>query len=104
MSEPLVTYVLSVACDEQLQALKGEAAVVVNDEVVFTQKVPRADIDGHASWAIVELARQAKEALDAAQATTDDAPPTQPSRPPRRRQGQAVKPTRSSGVSRSRRL
>jgi hypothetical protein len=102
MTEPLVTYVLSVACDERLQALKGEAAVVVNDEVVFSQKVARADIDGHASWAVVELARQAKEALDAAQSTKTEPPSTQPQREPKRRKGQTVKPTRSSGVSRSR--
>jgi hypothetical protein len=102
MPEPIVTYVLSVVADERLQALRGEAAVMTGDDVVWSGKVSRAEIDGHVSWAVVELARQAKEALDAATATKPDAapPPTQPRRPARKRAQGNV--TMERGVSRSR--
>jgi hypothetical protein len=102
MADPIVTYVLSVVADERLQALRGEAAVMVGDDVAWSGKVARADIDGHVSWAVVELARQAKEALDAASATKPDAAPPSPPkrRPARQRAPQNV--TTDRGVSRSR--
>jgi hypothetical protein len=102
MSEPVITYVLSVVADERLQALRGEAAVMANDAVVWSGKVGRKDVDGHVSWAVVELAQQAKAALDAASASKPDAapPPPQPRRPARK-QAQG-KGTIERGVSRSR--
>lgn len=102
MPDPTITYVLSVVTDERLLALRGEAAVLVNDDVVWNGKVGARDLEGHVSWAVVELARQAKEALDAASATKPDEapPPSQPRRPARKRAQGNV--TMDRGVSRSR--
>lgn len=104
MPEPTVTYVLSVVTDERLLALRGEAAVLAGDEVVWSGKVAARDLDGHVSWAVVELARQAKEALDAASATKPDEAPSSPARPARARRERQGNVSNARGVSRSRRL
>lgn len=103
MTEPVVRYVLSLQCDERLMALRGEVAVLAGDSTVWQGRLPPADLEGHISWAVMELARAGKDALDIIAATRPDEspPPTQPKRPTRRKP--QPKDTGTRGVSISRR-
>lgn len=98
----LVSYVVSIVCDEQHQAQKGEVAVMVGDSAVWTGRMGAEELGGHISAAALLLAQRAKEALDANEATKDEPPPSEPRRAGRRRQEPQENATRSSGVSRSR--
>ena len=103
-SDPVVRFVLCLVSDENAQALRGEAAVVVGDETVWQQQLAPADLEGHVSFAVGELHRSALQALEVASASKPDADPP-PQRRPKRRTGQPQpKPTANRGVSRSRRL
>lgn len=112
MAPKAIRFVLSVVCDEEMQAEQGEAAVVVNDTAVWSQRFSRADMEGHVAGAITMLGQEARAALEVASATRDEgeadqtkAPPSPAvQRKPRRRAGQTTKGERASGVSMSRRL
>lgn len=112
MPDRAIRFVLSVVCDEEMQAEQGEAAVVVNDTAIWSQRFSRSDLEGHVAGAIVALAQEARDALDVQSATKEELPP-EPSeappspakgRAPKRRQNQTIKGNRVSGVSLSRRL
>jgi len=112
MPDRAIRFVLSVVCDEEMQAEQGEAAVVVNDTAIWSQRFSRADMEGHVAGAITMLGQEAREALEVASATKvdeeaepDEVPPSPAKgRAPRRRQTQTTKGKRDSGVSLSRRL
>ena len=72
MPDRAIRFVLSVVCDEEMQAEQGEAAVVVNDTAIWSQRFSRADMEGHVAGAITMLGQEAREALEVASATKVD--------------------------------